>query len=146
MIDLAVQLKQGEYDFVIENQGLKSEIGLKSAILISLLTDARAMPEDNISSSDLRGWWGDSLEPESASLGSRLWTLRGRPITAIMAKAQSFAQEALNWLLEDGVASKIEIKTYRHQTEALGFAITIYSPTRETHKYDIIWSTINGME
>ena len=47
---------------------------LETAVLISLFTDARALPDDEIDDpSDPRGCWIDAFE---GRLGSRLWELR----------------------------------------------------------------------
>jgi phage gp46-like protein len=53
---------------------------------------------------DRRGWWGD--EGQDIPIGSRLWLLARSKLTQQVANdAVTYAQEALAWLVSDGVAS-----------------------------------------
>ncbi len=80
---------------------------LQTAILISLFTDRLARADDDFEDSDRRGWWGDSGEEQQ--LGSRLWLLRREKLTTEVARrAEEYAQEALAWLVDDGVVSATE--------------------------------------
>ncbi|HYW57670.1 MAG TPA: phage GP46 family protein [Polaromonas sp.] len=82
---------------------------LSTAIMISLFTDRRADEDDVIpDGTDPRGWWADALDGER--IGSRLWLLeRSRSLPEVFARAKEYAEEALQWLLDDGVAAKVAV-------------------------------------
>ena len=79
MTDLALiwSAEAGLADLVIEGGGLMTEEGLRTAVLISLMTDRRARLDDALPSDDgnRRGWWGDVAAEGNDRIGSRLWLL-----------------------------------------------------------------------
>jgi phage gp46-like protein len=108
MSDLATTLIQGNAFFGFDwsrdaaGPGLVMDDGLQSAVVISLFTDRRADANDlptNAPGGDRRGWWGDSFgDVPGDRIGSRLWLL-----------AREKAKEALQWLLDDGIASAVNV-------------------------------------
>ena len=100
-----------EGDLSIEGFDLARETGLKSAVLISVFTDARAsvdeLPDGD---TDRRGWWGDLVENDSDETGSLLWVLeREKETPEVAAKAELFVQRCLAWMVEDGVATAVSV-------------------------------------
>jgi phage gp46-like protein len=92
--------------------GLRSTAPLPTAILLCLMSDRRAKPNDFIQdgSGDPRGWPGDAIDTSIAPLGSRLWQLRRRELTdAIANLAVIFAREALQTLIDQGVVASIDV-------------------------------------
>ncbi|OFW46539.1 MAG: hypothetical protein A2003_02540 [Acinetobacter sp. GWC1_38_13] len=108
-----------EADMSYLNGDLESEAGFASSVLISLFTDRRALNDDELpdsNSKDKRGWWGDLASPEvdNDRIGSRLWLLeRSKTIPSIVTRAKQYVEESLQWMIEDGMASKIEVETER---------------------------------
>jgi phage gp46-like protein len=101
---------------------LASDAGLRTAVLISLLTDARAEADDDIpdGSDDRRGWWADP------DMGSRLWLLVRETQTArTLERAREYAQEALAWLVEDGIARAVTVTAEWVRTGMLGLRVVI---------------------
>lgn len=136
-------------DIAMDGGQLAMDDGLRTAILISLFTDARAAPDDALpeDNADRRGWWGNAYPaittPRSYELGSRLWLLdRAKTVEQVLAQAKSFAREALQWLLDDAIVTSIEIEaerqTYRGQEVlALGVIVTRpQGPARQ--RYDFV--------
>lgn len=81
---------------------------LKSAIWQSLATDRRALPSDNVVG-DLRGFWGDSYR--KTPIGSRLWLLgREKTINETLLKAEDYARESLQWLIDENIADSLDIR------------------------------------
>jgi len=78
---------------------------LATAVIISLFTDAQAGPDDTIpdNTSDPRGWWGGPI-------GSRIWLYadRGKATPDLPGQVQQAAAEALQWMIDDGVATSID--------------------------------------
>ena len=63
-----------EGDFEYKTGDLTREEGLGTAVLISLFTDRRADPDDNIDNpDDKKGWWGDLAPNKGDKIGSKLW-------------------------------------------------------------------------
>lgn len=98
---------------------------LGSAVLMSLMTD-RAVEGSDLTTSDgdRGGWWGDSLaEVAGDKIGSRLWLLHRSALTdSTPRRAEEYAREALQWMIDDGVATSIDATATR---EATGIMLTV---------------------
>lgn len=106
------------------------ESTLTRAVLISLFTWRRALPDDPVDDEELFGWWGDSY-PNIADdrIGSRLWLLRRVKLTdATQRDAEFYANEALRWLLDDGHAIAIEISSEKADISRLNLAVILTVP------------------
>lgn len=120
--------------------------GLKTAIMISLLTDGRARPGDVLPTDDAdkRGWWGDSVARVAGDrFGSRLWLLHGaRTSRTNLNLAGKYAEEALAWLVEDKIARKVEVEPERVRigsTEVLGLHVRVYKPEGAAPPIEDLW-------
>lgn len=93
---------------------------LHRAVVISLFTWRRALASDPVDD-DRHGWWGDSY-PSIANdrIGSRLWLLRRRTLVDdTLRDARLYAEEALRWLVDDGVLASVEVMVEREGLEKL---------------------------
>jgi phage gp46-like protein len=111
-----------EGDLSVVDEDLESESGLETAVIISLFTDRRAREDDELpdpNNTDKRGWWGDLVsEIADDQIGSRLWLLeRAKTTENVLVKAKEYAEEALQWLISDNVAKKVEVEVERQGTE-----------------------------
>lgn len=137
-------------DWVLSGPDLAAEDGLRTAILISLFTDARARPDDPIDAAeDPRGWWGDVALDGAAQdeTGSRLWLLeREKSTEQTRARAELYIREALAWMIEDGVAAAIDIASEWQGPvkQALAVVIRIRRPGGESQRFDALWQTEGG--
>ena len=75
-------------------------------------------------------------------IGSRLWLLnREKELQSVVNRARDYAAESLQWLIDDGIASRVdvaagwidktsltisEVKTNNSITGALGLAVVVY--------------------
>ena len=114
---------------------------LGTAILFSLFSDAQARADDTIpdGTDDRRGWWG---EP---SLGSRLWLLdRSKLTQAVALKAENYASDAVQWLIEDGAVAAIDIVSTIKAPETLWLTVTAYRTAADkiAKKYAWAWSGV----
>lgn len=98
------------FDIAIENGDLAHDDGLRTAVILSLFLDRRAEDGDVASGADRRGSWMDAtLDDPNDKLGSRLWLLsREKELPATAQRARLYTEEALAWLVAEGVASRIE--------------------------------------
>lgn len=154
MIDLALVWNNdtANADLMLAGGALDTHSGLRSAILISLFTDARAadaaiLPEEG---SDRGGWWGNDFggdvgasfaDPdEHNELGSKLWLLRRSKHTEqVLRDARQYVLEALSWLTRDGIASAVWVEV-EGQGDRLAIAVTLDRPTGPAReRYDFTW-------
>lgn len=145
MTDLALRWDNAVFgaDLALDGAGLATDDGLKTAIIISLFTDARARDDDILpAESDRRGWWGDSLpERTGDTIGSRLWLLsREKRLPSALARARDYAREALAWLIEDGIANSVEVQAEAIGEQLLGIAVDIVRPGGPgRQRFDFVW-------
>lgn len=116
MTDLAItfdgNINQLHFSTLLHDGDLATDDSLKTAVMYSIFTDAHANPDDELpdGGSDYRGHWADNLLSETE--GSRLWLLRREKQTqTTLNRAETYAREALTWLIEDGLATKVEVST-----------------------------------
>ena len=162
MSDLALRWDPDRFaaDLVLEGGALATDDGLRSAILISLFSDARApdaaeLPEPG---GDRRGWWGDAVAPDTGSalvarddprnfIGALLWLLgRSKVTQAVIQRARQHAAEALDWILRDGIASAIDVAVEAQPpapgeaAQRLAIGVTLTRPGGpDRQRFDFVW-------
>lgn len=118
---------------------------LPRAVIISLFTWRRATPDDN--AAQPMGWWGDTYPTVTGDrIGSRLWLLGREKITNDMLnRARDYATEALQWLLDDGVAARVEISSVRSGQDEARLDIAIYQRdgTAWNMQFNEYWRLLN---
>lgn len=117
--------------------------GLRSSIIISLFTDRRVLIDElPIEEVYRRGWWGD-LFPFSFGdqIGSKLWLLkREKQTNEVLKRAKEYALEALQWLVNDGVAQSVEVETSYPESGQILIQIYIQRPKEDVKlKYQFLW-------
>lgn len=119
---------------------------LTRAVVISLFTWRRAQPDDN--TEKFYGWWGDTWPTvQNDRIGSRLWLLTREKLTNNTAiRARTYITQALQWMIDDGVAARIETDVSRNSLNTLSAAVTIFQADGNRHNitFDDVWSEING--
>lgn len=148
MADIALIITpMGAMDLALDGLDLARDDGLESAVLVSLFTDRRARPEQlraEDDKSDLRGWWGDFAPPvEGDQTGSLLWLLAREKQTAeTLARAKQYCEQALAWMIEDRVASRVTVAVRYPATGWMEISIEIVRPDarRVQYRYDYEWA------
>ena len=99
------------YDKVVENGRLKSTQSFESALQASLFWDRRADSSEVSDPQRRRGWFGNQFDPvPERELGSKLWLLeQARVNLETLLKAKLYTKESLEWFIEDGHATKIQV-------------------------------------
>ena len=122
---------------------------LRRAVTISLFAWRRAGPDDAVDDSDRRGWWGDCVPSVAADqIGSRLWLLARRTLVAhTLLDAQAYAEEALAWLLDDGIVTAVGVTTERRGNDRMTLRVTLTEQSGETLELDFenTWGLINAV-
>jgi len=109
------QISAGVFDLLTQDDDLVGDESLGTAVLISLFTDARADADDLPPEwKDPRGWWADAMLATASrdfqGVGSRLWLLaRQKQTTEVVARAEDYARQALQWLIDDGIVSAVNV-------------------------------------
>ena len=132
MPDIATLWNTVRGDWGLSGADLAKGNDLVTAALVSLFTDRRAGPDDvpPDGTEDPRGWWADDA---SSPIGSRLWLLaRAKRTDAVLNAAIAYANESLAWMLEDGVASRIDVRAEWSAAHTLGVWVVIYAPKGST--------------
>lgn len=128
-------------DLVAGEHGLVDDASLRTAVLISLFSDRRAKSDDRLpdDGGDRRGWLGDAMADVAGDrLGSRLWLLdREKQTEETRRRAIEYAGEALQWLIDDGLASTIDIEAEWVATGMLGLRVGISLTTGAIERYDL---------
>lgn len=117
----------GYGDWSMTGPWLTSGLDLDTALLLSLFSDRTAAADDKLpdATNDRRGWWGDI--GETVPIGSRLWLLdRAKLSKATPLAAADYIKEALQWMLDDGVAAQIDVLTEVQLPSMLAAQITIH--------------------
>lgn len=132
MSDIATAFVDLAGDWVVTGPGLADDEGLETAIVLSLFTDRRANADDELPGAlnQRRGWWGDTYaEVPGDRIGSRLWLLaREKQLPVVLQRAREYALEALQWLIEDGVAREVTVQAEVVRTGVLGLRIEVTRP------------------
>lgn len=99
------------FDMSLSNGDVEADTSLQTAVLVSLFTDNRALPDDP-HEGDARGWWGNSVEGLKVNeVGSRLWLLRRRKQSEeTRLLSITYAKEALAWVVDKGFAESVEVE------------------------------------
>lgn len=142
----------GIVDVRLTNRDLDPGRDLETAIIISIWTNRRARDDDRLpdGSGYLGGWWGDTFaDVDSDEIGSRLWLLSRETRTPeTLNRAKQYLIEAVQWLIDDGVATKVDVHVEydRNRLDTMLFHIDIFRPEgRETLKFDYVWQQFDRL-
>lgn len=133
----------------IESTSLAAEDSLTRAVIISLFTWRRANADDVVAGQKM-GWWGDVAEPlvVNDKIGSRLWLLsRAKLIPDTFNRAREYGKEALQWLIDDEIASRVEVASERFGVDGLALVCTIYRTDGSVAnlRFDNVWEKIRAI-
>ena len=122
---------------------------LRRSVTISLFTWRRAGPDDAVDDRDRKGWWGDCVPSVAGDkIGSRLWLLQRRTLVADTLKdAQSYAEEALAWMIEDGVVTSVTVTAERQGNDRMNLRVVLTEQNGETQElnFEDTWGLINAV-
>lgn len=121
---------------------------LTRAVIISLFSWQRALPDDVLPGTQKMGWWADGFPVVAGDqIGSRLWLLlRGKLVNESVSQAQEMAAAALQWLVDDGVAARVDVVAERPGLSqiSLGVVVTRGDLSQLNIRFVNVWSAINA--
>ncbi len=138
---------------VLDTYAVALEDSLQTAVILSLFCDARASDDDPLplNVTKRRGWvgdefMGDTFDDAPDHWGSRLWLYySGKATGDVLEGARFAAQEALDWMVRDGVASQVVVTTQWYTqpdgNARLAVRPQIFQPGKAAPVYDVLWGT-----
>jgi len=114
------------------------------AVIISLFTWHRADETDDTETK--WGWWGDTLaDVEGDQIGSKLYLcLRDKLTDETILKAQEYAEQSLQWMIDDGIVTSISVHAERSSSDVnrLDMIVTFTAD----QDYQIDFKELNNVE
>jgi len=142
-IALTYDSQIGAFDVSIDalNADLAREESLSTVVLLSLLTDRTAQANEVDPGADRRGWWADAFAEQVGDMfGSRLWLLaREKQLPATIARARAYIEEALAWLVADGLAKSVMATVFAPRRGWLVAQVDI-TLAGDSRRYRFEWS------
>jgi phage gp46-like protein len=127
-------------DWQVGGAALSSGDDLATAVLISLFTDRQISADETApdGTDDPRGWWGDEGQ---YLIGSRLWLLeRAKRTQDTLTLAQSYIEEALQWMVDDGIVARFAVYVEWTRDQMLGAQVTAYRTDGATKAMNFAWA------
>lgn len=127
--------------------------GLRTQVIICLLTDARVEASELRDGDVNRGWIGDTFDLAGAErpIGSKLWLLRRASLyDGVDLDAARYAREALQTLIDQGAAARAEASaTVDRARNRLDLSVALYGRDggrtyQET--FALLWRQIDGLD
>lgn len=121
--DVVLNRDNGYYDLTWSDSGdIETAATLDTAILMSIFEELRATPGEQPVSELRRGWLGN--EGTGFEQGSKLWEFEQERITgSMLAELGVVIRNALQWLLDDGIAKSITVETPTLENGRVGVRI-----------------------
>lgn len=147
-IKLSLDTENLRFDLAVKDFDLETTEDIETAVYISLFTDQRARVDHRLpgmpqNTEDLRGWWGDLADDRTDDqIGSLLWLLeREVNVQEVISKGQSYAEEALQWMIQDGLVKRVAVESYALTQNVLLIEVVIWKNNGERIplSYEYAW-------
>ena len=145
---------------VLPNGALSEDEEVATAVRLALGTDRLAdanevLPDPD--STDRRGWWGD-LEADEIwggwPIGCKNWLLLRAKISdqfswegGTVIRAQTYTREALQPIIDNRIASQIDVQASRVGKQEIDVHVTIYRgpKTAIELRFQYLWADVTGI-
>ena len=153
MSDIALKANQDgsfDLDFDEKSKDLLLTDSLYNAVAISIGAYARnrnLKPNSAVLDPQLGGWWADALDPLGTLGGYLNEAYPGKLTDSTLAKVKDLVTEALQWLIDDGVAKTVKCDVSTDENDIVTVAVAIEKPDGVTddYKYELNWKSANGI-
>jgi phage gp46-like protein len=128
-------------DWGLAEGDLETGQDFETACLVSIFSDRRATPDftPTDGTTDRRGWWADPYNDEP--LGSNIWQFeRAKKLRSTLGDARRYTLDALQWLIDDGVAKTIDCDTRWITATMLGINVAIIKPDGSETRFRYGWA------
>lgn len=127
--------------------------GLRTQVIICLLTDARVEASELRPGDENRGWIGDTFDCMAGEtpIGSKLWLLRRSSLyDGIEAYAELYARQALQPLIDQGAAVRVVVAATADRTaNSLTLDVSLYGRNGAQvyqDKFELLWRQVDGLD
>lgn len=127
---------------------IETDPTIRTAVVICIFTDALANPDDELPAgeTDRRGWWGDFLSDfDTDKIGSRRWVyVREKQTQETAENIREADQEALQCLIDDGIAKAVSVSTQWIARGVLAEEIIITKPNGDqvNWRFNQLWENL----
>lgn len=139
-MDLRISWGDAGADLSLEDGDLAVDEGLVTPALVSLFSDGLAELDQSLPplEQDRRGYWA---QDPSDPYGSLLWTLQREKVTReTAARAKDYAEKALAWLVQQGIARSVVAESQYLPGQVLSLDVQI---TRGTaRRWASLWEAV----
>jgi phage gp46-like protein len=138
--DIATKWATTHGDWALAGGDLAGGDDLATAVIISLFTDRQAEVDDTLldGTTDRRGWWADDQQQR---IGSRLWLLdRSKRTQQTLQAAKGYIEEALQWMVADGVAAGIRVAVEWAAGSQLSAQVMVLRVDGSQHALNFSWA------
>ena len=147
MADVKIISTADGFDLSYKLGDFESDEGLETGVLVSIFSDRRVTDDElSYSETDRKGWWGDIAIPgEEDNIGSKLWLLERSTLNETTRKlSEEYVTEALQWLLDDGVAESLEVRSTLVPRSRIDISVDIVRPKEKDtyfYRYQLLWES-----
>lgn len=127
--------------------------GLRTQVIICLLTDARVETSELRSGDENRGWIGDTFDIAAGEtpIGSKLWLLRRSSLyDGIETMAEIYARQALKPLIDQGACVRVDATaTADRARNTLTLEVSLYGRDGAAvfqEKFELLWRQVNALD
>jgi phage gp46-like protein len=127
--------------------------GLRTQVIIALLTDARVETSELRSGDENRGWIGDTFDTMDGEtpIGSKLWLLRRSSLyDGIEIWAELYARLALKTLIDQGACVRVDVKAASDRARnTLTLAVSLYGRDGAAvyqEKFELLWRQVHALD
>lgn len=142
MIDVALINSKKGYDIAISNGDMLSTNDFKTAIEVSLFSDARASESQVSVPQYRRGWIGDVATPiDGQNYGSLLWLVEQARLTQrTLNDCITFARQSLQWMIDQEIATDVQVEGSIIPSQGIELKITFTSQSGATESHYVpLW-------
>jgi len=130
-------------DLKVVNGDYVADDGLENLAIISLFSNRFVEKEDLPANTFTQeGWWADDLlETQGDRFGSRLWIFDriGKLNVETANGMEDACREALQWMIEIGLADRIKVSSEVVQNVQITLMIDIFRPQGDNIPLKFIW-------
>ena len=103
---------------------------LAAAVLISLFSWRKSNPDDGGEGAESSGMVGRHFRGGGRVIESARASgcCSGRRFSTTLRRAEAYAKESLQWLIDDAVVARIEVSAERSGTDQIALRVTCYRP------------------
>ena len=127
--------------------------GLRTQVIIALMTDARVEASELSGDEANRGWIGDTFDTmaHEGPIGSKLWLLRRTAMTDdIEMRAALYARAALQTLIDQQAVVRVDVSAVADRAAArLDLDIALYGRAGAQvyhEKFELLWRQVDGLD